>query len=153
MPLKFDNLEQMIAYLDAKAVEHAHSIYGIILDHSNQSVEQVETILAQLHDHYSASQSLAGSFGLAMFYGAYVGEAIRRNNFPEGTWEGDASGQSFPSLRWYARHGGESVIFQMNWCYSRIVDGPENNVSVKYQVCIMRNNAFVEKLEQLKSEE
>src|SRR5690242_10105501 len=115
MGLKFNNIEEMIRYLDSKAVEHSQKVYETTLDHSEGSIQNVERNLAQLHEHYLASKSLAGIFGLAMFYGAYVGEVIRRNRFSDALWEGDASGRTFPSLRWRAPHGGDSIVFPMSW--------------------------------------
>lgn len=147
MAFKFENLGEMIQYLDAKAVEHALKVYPDILDHSVQSVKVVENILTRLHNHYTASQSKSGMFGMTMFYGAYIGEVIRKENkLREAAWEGDTSGQSFPSLRWRARHGGHSTVFPMSWCYARIINGPEENVWVKYQFCVSRDNAVVEHL-------
>lgn len=150
MPLKFNNLESMIQHLDTKAVEHALRVYGTILDHSSESIDAVEKILTRLHDHYLTSQSSAGMFGIAMFYGAYIGELIRKHNFPLANWEGETSGRVFPSLRWHAQHGGESIVFPMSWCYATIIDGPQNNVSFKYHACIERDDAIVEIVEQLK---
>jgi hypothetical protein len=37
----------------------------------------------------------------------------------------------------------------MNWCYSRMVKGPEDNVSFKYQISVVRDEAFVEVVEQI----
>jgi hypothetical protein len=78
MGLKFNNIEEMIRYLDSKAVEHSQRVYETTLDHSEGSIQNVESNLAQLHEHYVLSESLAGIFGLAAFYGAYVGEVIRK---------------------------------------------------------------------------
>ena len=153
MELKFDNIARMVEYLDSKAIEHAQKIYAIELDHSASSIEQGEEILARLHEHYLATQSLAGIFGMAMFYGAYIGEAFRRSSRPQADWEGDASGRTFPCLRWHARHGGDSIIFPMSWCYTRIIEGPENNVWVKYQACALRDDAFVETIKEMKYRE
>ena len=150
MGLKFNNIEEMIRYLDSKAVEHSQTVYETTLDHSELSIENVERNLAQLHEYYVVSGSLAGILGLAMFYGAYVGEVIRRNHFSEASWEGDASGRAFPSLRWRARHGGNSIVFPMNWCYVRMVKGPEDNVLVKYQVSVVGDEAIVEVAEQMR---
>lgn len=150
MDLRFKNIEEMIRYLDLKAVEHSQKVYETTLDHSEGSIQNVETNLGLLHEHYSVSKSLTGIFGLAMFYGAYVGEVIRRNRFSDASWEGDASGRTFPSLRWRARHGGDSIVFPMNWCYSRMVKGSEDNVSVKFQISVVRDEAFVEVVEQMR---
>ena len=149
MVMTFDNVEAMIQHLDRKAIEHGRMVYGIALAHSTKSIEQVEIILSRLHGHFVLSKSLEGLFGLAMFYGAFVGEVIRRNDLPHAYWTGDASGRTFPSLRWHARYGGDSIIFPMSWCYRRIIEGPANNISVKYQACVMRDEAFVETIEQL----
>jgi hypothetical protein len=149
MPFEFDNIEQAIRYLDGKAVEHAKQVYQVLLDHSVRSVEDVEKILARLHEHYLATQSEEGIFGLAMFYGAYVGEVIRRNDLMLAEWAGNVSLQTFPSLSWHARHGGESRVFPMSWCYARMIEGPGDNVWFKYQACIVRDEAIVETVKQI----
>ena len=120
-------LEQM-EYLAAEAVTMADQNFSVKLDYSPDSIKQVENVLGQLHDEYVRTKPTEGVNGLAMAYGAYIGEVIRRSE-SDVRWErSDAVGgeNSYP-LIW---HGGSSYVCA--WCYRRITNGDEDNVWLKY---------------------
>jgi hypothetical protein len=117
-------------YLAAEAVDMANRDFGIKLDYSVESIEQVEEMLGRLYDEVARRKSSEGVRGLAMMCGAYIGESIRRTE-PDAKWEQDhpvAGEKSYP-LHW---QGGES--FPCGWCYNRIMNGPEDNIWHKYLV-------------------
>jgi hypothetical protein len=90
----------------------------------------VEQILGELHDKYVRDHSSISADGLGSAYGAYIGEVVRRSE-PGAKWERDdpVGGEKSYPIIW---GGGHS--YPMAWCYRRIVNGPEDNVWVKYRV-------------------
>ncbi len=127
---EFKDTNEMMAYLAAEAVKDAEKENHIKLDYSVQSIEQVEAVLSKIHEQYSKDKSSIAVNGLAMAYGAYIGEVIKRTE-PDAKWERDhpvAGEKSYP-IHW---RGGES--FPCGWCFKRITNGPEDNVWHKYQI-------------------
>jgi hypothetical protein len=128
VPAQFQATDEMMHYLASEAVDIAAKSYGMKLDYSTESIAQVEAILGKLHDEYVEKKSTEGLQGLAMAFGAYIGEAIKRSA-PDARWGRDhpvAGEKSYP-LHWL---GGDS--FPCGWCYKRMVNGPEDNVWHKY---------------------
>lgn len=118
----------MIRNLASEAVDIADKSYGIKLDYSTESVQQVEVVLGKLHDELQQRKSEEGVRGLAMAFGAYIGESIRKK-YPEAKWDRDhpvAGEKSYP-LHWL---DGDS--FPVGWCFKRITNGPEDNVWDKF---------------------
>jgi hypothetical protein len=124
----FDSVDDMMQYLARDAVSMANKDHGIGLDFGEKSIMDVEKILGTLHEKYRVSHAKAGANGLALAYGAYIGEVIRRSA-PGSKWEQDHAvvGRNSYPLHWIS---GE--IFPCGWCYKRIVNGPEDNVWHKY---------------------
>jgi hypothetical protein len=79
---------EKIAYFQNEAVSMAKQSYGITLDYSPASIRDVESILGKLHDDYQKHRTADGQRGLALAYGAYIGEVIRRET-GEGRWAPD----------------------------------------------------------------
>jgi hypothetical protein len=125
---EFKTTEEMMQYLASAAVEMADKNYGTKLDYTPESIEKVDEVLGKIHEEYQRTKPSQGLQGLAMAYGAYIGEVIRRSE-PGAKWEqGDAVGgeRSYP-LYW---RGGASYVCA--WCYRRITNGEEDNVWHKY---------------------
>ena len=124
------SLEEMIAMGAAKAVQRAHARYETELDYSLDSIHSVETVLGKLHETYLAAPQLVDVNSMAFVFGAYVGEAIRRN-YTGARWERshDVAGKDAYLLHW-----GECTCFPMEWCMKRIAEGAEDNVWAKYEV-------------------
>ena len=104
------------------------------LDFSHGSVKSAETILAELHVEQRRTKSTEGVFGIAMGFGAYIVTVIERNTEP-GLWEKDHPSigeNSFP-FTWRG-----STIFPVGWCLKRIMDGPQDNVWIKYQQYVLK---------------
>jgi hypothetical protein len=124
----FGSVEDMMQYLTGEAVGMAREDHGTVLDYSDKSVMDVEKILGALHEEYRSSRSETGVKGLAMAYGAYIGEVIRRRT-PGSIWERNhpvVGEKSYPLLV----SGG--ALFPCGWCYQRIINGAEDNVWHKY---------------------
>jgi hypothetical protein len=121
--------QDFIDFLCAEAVKDAQTESHIHLDYTVESIKRVEGVLGSLHDLYVRNHSSVAVNALAMAYGAYIGEVIRKTE-PNVRWEkSDAVGgeKSYP-LIWAGGHA-----YPMAWCYRRIVNGDEDNVWNKYQ--------------------
>lgn len=118
-----------IDFLSAEAIKDADTESHVHLDYTVESIKKVEGILRDLHALYAKDHSSVAVDALAMAYGAYVGEVIRKTE-PDVTWEKSDSGnaEKSPTLIWA---GWQS--YPMAWCYRRIVNGDEDNIWVKYQ--------------------
>lgn len=127
----FESADDMMQYSAGKAVNMAGRFHGVGLDYSEKSIMNVENILGTLHQEYRDSHSKEGFTILAIAYGSYIGEVIRRGN-PGVKWERDhpVAGQDTWPLHW---KGGE--VFPCFWCCGRIINGPEDNVWHKYIIC------------------
>jgi hypothetical protein len=79
---------ELLEFLSQEAISIAKEYRGISLDYSPASVEQVETILGKLHDEYKKRGTTEGQRGLALAFGVYIGEVIRKQA-GEGPWERD----------------------------------------------------------------
>ncbi|HLE41577.1 MAG TPA: hypothetical protein VI956_08730 [Nitrospirota bacterium] len=127
---EFKNTDEMMTYFAAEAVKDAAKENHVKLDYSVQSIEKVEAVLSKIHEQYLKDKTSIAVNGLAMAYGAYIGEVIKRTE-PDAKWERDhpvAGEKSYP-IHW---RGGES--FPCGWCFKRITSGPEDNVWHKYQI-------------------
>ncbi|NLX06956.1 MAG: hypothetical protein GXY33_17600 [Phycisphaerae bacterium] len=104
---------------------------GVTLDYSPDSVEQVESLLADLHQRRVDGRLSDDELGLlAHQFGAYIGEVLRRTY--GGYWAEDhevAGPKTFP-IHW--RKQGES--FPVGWCGKRMLYGEEDNVWHKFQM-------------------
>jgi hypothetical protein len=100
---------------------------GIKLDYSPDSIKKVEEVLGKIHEEYQQTKPTSGVQGLAMAYGAYIGEVIKRSE-PNVKWKQSDSigGQNSYPLNW---NGGSSYVCA--WCYRRITNGDEDNVWLK----------------------
>jgi len=125
---KFKSTDEFIQYMAGEAVSDADKENHVHLDYSVDSIQQVETILGQLHDQYVSNPNSVSAKGLGAAYGAYVGETIRRSE-PNVKWQRDdaVGGEKSYPLIWAAGHS-----YPMAWCYHRIVNGPGDNVWIKY---------------------
>jgi hypothetical protein len=124
--------EQM-ADLAAQAVQAAHDAYEATLDYSATSVEQVEGILATLHEEHRVHPFVPERMiAEANRWGAYVGEVARRMR--GGEWQRDSAhvgANTFPLV-----FGEQNEIYPCAWCYRRITNGTEDNVSVKFRLSV-----------------
>lgn len=106
---------------------------GIKLDYSDASIKNVEKLLAECHREYKKAKSEEGFHGLALMFGGYIGEVIKKKGLG-GRWERnhpDFGEDSFP-FYWQ-----EHTLFLYAWCAKRIFDGIGDNVEFKYKCMIL----------------
>jgi hypothetical protein len=133
----FKTTDEMMQRLAAEAVDIAERNGSVKLDYSPDSIKNVEVVLSKIHDDFVRQNSTNGVNGLAMAFGAYIGEVIKRSE-PGSKWERDdpVGGEKSYPIRW---RGGSS--FPCAWCYRRIINGPEDNVWFKYTAIKQRTDA------------
>src|SRR5262249_22655828 len=77
-PPKFDTTDQMMAYMANEATRWMKQDKNIDLDYSFDSIKGVETRLGEISKDVVKDNPQKGTFGIALAYGAYVGEVFRR---------------------------------------------------------------------------
>jgi hypothetical protein len=124
--------EELLVFLPKEAVSIARDSHGVVLDFSPASVEQVEIILGKLHDEYQKRGTTEGQRGLALAFGVYIGEVIRKQA-GEGHWERDhpQMGEGAMPLYWKGH-----ATFPVAWCLKRLANGEEDNVWLKYRLIV-----------------
>jgi len=134
MAFEPDELIQQVATAYAEnAIEFARDHFGLTLDWSDESVQHVETILAELHSQITvAKPSDETVFGVAKALGSYVGEVFRKNH---GAVWGNVTleAETIAGLR-ADRTGG--VFWPWGKAYNRLKNGPQDNIWHYY--CIIR---------------
>ena len=106
---------------------------NVKLDFSHKSVENVESILARIHDEYKKTRDDDGLRGIAVEFAAYMISVMEQNGL-KGTWKRDhpdMGPQTFP-YEW-----GEQTLFIYGWCMKRIFDGPGDDVWIKYKTFVL----------------
>jgi hypothetical protein len=130
------NIQKIAEAYALDAVELAKNQFGIKLDWSDDSIENVEKALVKMHVSYTATtprptQEQVMSF--AKGFGSYVGEVYRRNH--GGEWGMvSLNGQKFPGLRTKAG----TNFWPWGRVANRITDGDENNVFDYYRVLLQK---------------
>ena len=128
--------EMMQDYAD-KAVELARDFH-VQLDFTENSVQALEQILAQLHEEHRAFTAGGSSPEQAVeeqmvmmckLWGGYLGEVVRRR------WGGDWAMESYPGANFATLtlnvRGGK--LFPSMKIYRRLTEGPADNVWSFYE--------------------
>jgi len=132
---KMDDLNKLKDRLSALAIDIATG-FDLELDYSPASIKKVEKILGTVHREYKRTKNDDGLHGIAIEFAAYIIKVIEAN-FAAGTWKRDHTligPDSFP----YDWNGHE--LFPYGWCLKRILDGPGDNVWVKFNALVMARN-------------
>jgi hypothetical protein len=128
------SLPQLQAELTDAAVQIARE-YGVSLNFSHGSVEDVERVLAKIHEHYARTRDERGLRGIGIEFAAYIVTTIEQNT-GEGKWERDDPTMGEASYPFYWRG---AAIFPYGWCMKRIIDGDADNVWIKYRAFVLEN--------------
>ena len=116
--------------LAAKLVSFASGKFQLKLDYSDASITEVERILDELYADFSrkGSDAKATIEGLSNYFGAYIGEVLRRKH--GGIWRADIPGMN-PSA-----HGvevGELIFGPPRSVYLRLTEGADYSVKALYE--------------------
>ncbi len=110
-------------------------IFELNLDFTDNSIKDVEKILAEIHNEYIMTKNDEGLNGVAIQFGFYIMETIERNHGK--AWfernHKDFGENSFP-FYW-----NEMTLFPIGWCQKRIFEGPDDNVWAKYEIAVIEN--------------
>lgn len=124
-PERFD---KHMAALAQRHVTLMKQGFNIELDYSIESLATVEESLQFLHEqlHFEKSLPIGKVPAIARSWGAYIGETIKRPH--PGQW------QKFDMFDDASRPliHPDHATFPCSWAFWRIVNGPEDNIRVKY---------------------
>ena len=117
------DLDAVMASFAEDAVAMAAQRHGIRLDYGPESMEQVEEILAPLHETHKEGNLSRDEI---------AGEVVKR--LKEGNWEKEDSpgGGGSLSVVWDG-----TAFFPCRWCGKRILDGPDDNIWAKFRFLIL----------------
>jgi hypothetical protein len=122
-------MQIMAAAYSQDMVDLARERFGISLDWSDNSIQQIERIAALLHDHYVKDHPPEET--IAPFYkmlGSYLGEVFRKNH--KGTWGWvTLKGARFPGMK----REPSSLFWPWGKARNRIFNGPEDDLWQYYQ--------------------
>lgn len=127
---KFKSTDEMMAHFAGEAAKWVKKDRDINLDYSLESVRVVEQELGRISKDVDSANPKPGTFGIAMGYGAYIGEVFRRRD--GGSWAVDhpaGGARSYPLTT-----KSNAVIFPIGWCWKRLISGEEDNVYHKAMV-------------------
>lgn len=123
-------VQEQMSNLAKTAVRYAQS-FNEELDYSKESIKAVEKIL----DYYSKDlQNCAADekptekqiWSMALIWGAYIGEVMRRELEPDYVWTDE---ESFEERTPHILTVGKNErTFPINKVYKRLINGPEDNV-------------------------
>jgi len=127
-----------------EAVQVAKLEYQIYLDHSPESIRKIEEILRILHEQNQETPFTEKRMAKeVVLWGAYTGEVMRKLHAAH--WEKDSElggKSSFPIVFEERRQ----ETFPVRWVHKRIVNGPDDNVWVKFQISILSDPESFEEL-------
>jgi hypothetical protein len=107
--------------------------FGARLDFSDESIQHVERILAELHNEYQKTKDEYGLKGVAIEFGAYIASTIQLRT-GEGRLERDHPDFGEATFPFYFR---KSTLFPYAWCMKRIVDGESDDIWMKYRALVL----------------
>ena len=123
-PPSFKSTDAMMAYFAAEVTQWVKKDRGVELDYSLESVKVIEQELERVSKEVDRARPQRGTFGLALGYGAYIGEVIRRRD--GGNWAANhpaGGSNSYPlTIR------SNVTVFPVGWCWKRLTQGEEDTV-------------------------
>jgi len=124
------NFDYAMRCLARRAVWLARKGQGVTLDYSPASIEEVEKLLGELHNgHVQTPIPEAEISRLSARWGAYIGEVMKRVR--PAKWRRDSEKIGLASMPLIF---DDVEAFPCAWAYKRIVDGPDDNVVLKFKV-------------------
>ena len=135
---KFKSTDEMMVYFSNETAKWVKRDRGIDLDYSLGSIKIIEEELGRISKEVDRAKPQAGTLGLAIGYGAYIGEVLRRRD--GGSWAVD---HPVGGLRSYPlTTKSTNTIFPVGWCWKRLTNGEEENVYHKALVFTEAHNPF-----------
>jgi hypothetical protein len=134
--MEHETIGEMMQEYAERAVELARD-FDVQLDFSENSVQELERILAQLHEEHRAftaerkpEQAVEEQMVMmCKLWGGYLGEVVRRR------WGGDWTMETYPGANFSTLtlnvRGGK--LFPSMKVYRRLTEGPADNVWMFYE--------------------
>jgi len=124
-----------------KMIDFAKTTFGIDLNWSDESIRQIETIAAALHEDYKKKHPTPEQVAhMYRMVGSYIGEVYRKNHGAEWGWVISPGGDRFPGLE-----SASTRCWPWARAQKRIVDGPEDNIWHYYQYLLNPNTSTLAK--------
>jgi hypothetical protein len=111
--------------------------YGINLDFSIESINNVEAILSKVANKYENDKNNEGIQGIALELAAYIISVIEKNIII-GEWERDS--KEFGEDTFPYNLGSGNIIFPYIWCQKRIYDGSGEDIWSKFKALVLDKN-------------
>jgi len=123
-PPKFNTTNEMMIYLAGESAKWIKQDRDIDVNYSLESIQHVEEELGRISKEVNKTNPAPGTFGIALGYGAYIGEVFRRDYGGEWAVDHPTGGpKSYPLTT-----RSNTVIFPVGWCWKRLINGDEDNV-------------------------
>jgi hypothetical protein len=129
---EFRTTDELVQWLANEAVQDAQRENHVDLDYTANSIKSVDKILGDLHQQYAKAPSSVNPIAMGSAYGAYVGEVIRKIK-TDAKWQRD---DPMIGEKSYPLDCAGRRAFPMGWCIKRIIDGPEDDISSKFDVFV-----------------
>jgi hypothetical protein len=124
----FDYAMQVVA---KQAVRHAKAQYQVKLDFSSASIDRIEEMLGRIHEDHLKKPLTEKELSLqSIQWGAYIGEALKK--IEPGRWQ--RGSEKVGSGTMPVVFDSALEAFPCSWAYKRIADGPDDNITFKFQV-------------------
>jgi hypothetical protein len=124
----FDYAMQVVA---KEAVKRAKAQYKVDLDFSSSSIDRIEEMLGRIHEDHLKKPLTEKELSLqSIRWGAYIGEVLKK--FEPGKWRRGSEKVGPGTMPVVFESALEA--FPCSWAYKRIADGPDDNVTFKFQV-------------------
>lgn len=129
---KSQNPEKIKEKMLENAIEIGKS-YNFHLDYSDESINNVESILSDVNNEYLKTKNEKGLRGIALIFSFYIVAVIERNH-GKGKLERDDKSIGQDTFPFYWK---DSTLFPYGWCLKRIYDGDADNVAIKYKTLVL----------------
>lgn len=117
-----------------ETIRQLAEINDVVLDYSNESIQNIEKILTLMHEDYRKTKNMEGLNGIILACAAYIVETIKKNT-GVGSWYCDDSEFGKDTFPFEWKEG--KVIYPVSWCEKRIFDGKGDDVWFKYKAIIL----------------
>jgi hypothetical protein len=133
MPSNFapdPQLQEIAEAYALDALDHAKDTFNVELDWSDDSIQQIETILGVFHDTLAEESPPEDAImTFAKIWGSYIGEVFRRNH--GASWGSVTLGaDTIPGMK---ATTSDVLFWPWGRVRDRLLDGPASNVWHYYQ--------------------
>ena len=129
-----DTFETLLAEMKKTADETIGSI-GERFDFSLASIDHLDSLVDELD--FGDDDKDAKMLNFGTFIGAYIGEVVRRHGL--GNWIASASEPEYATESPLLVRTPRSIFDSFNWALKRLVNGPEDNLLLKFNYMVLND--------------